>query len=145
MICQQCGGETGSINTRRLYCGPCKSLRNAAAKHSSAMKIKFGITDSEYAVLLKRQDGKCALCERAPYANRRLAVDHDHKTGKVRGLLCDYCNRQRLGRSREDPEMHRRIADYLDNGPGLVAKALGRVVVAPPNIRKRKTKRRVSK
>ena len=53
---------------------------------------QLGISDAEYAELLARQDGHCALCPATP-KTRRLHVDHDHATGTVRGLLCHRCNR----------------------------------------------------
>jgi hypothetical protein len=52
----------------------------------------LGVTDAEYARLLAAQDGHCALCPNTP-KTRRLHVDHDHATGRVRGLLCYRCNR----------------------------------------------------
>ena len=53
---------------------------------------QLGVTDDEYARLLEAQGGGCAICGAKP-KTRRLHVDHDHKTGKVRGLLCHRCNR----------------------------------------------------
>jgi hypothetical protein len=53
---------------------------------------KLGFTDADYARLLEAQDGHCALCPNEP-KTRKLHVDHDHGTGKVRGLLCHRCNR----------------------------------------------------
>ncbi len=52
----------------------------------------LGVTDSEYAAMLDRQGGGCAICGTTP-KTRRLNVDHDHRTGAVRGLLCHRCNR----------------------------------------------------
>ena len=52
----------------------------------------LGITDADYQLLLAAQGGHCALCPNTP-KTRRLHVDHDHRTGKVRGLLCHRCNR----------------------------------------------------
>lgn len=57
------------------------------------------------------QDGRCALC-RESEANRRLAVDHDHKTGRVRALLCSRCNTA-LGNLRDDPALMIRAAAYV--------------------------------
>jgi hypothetical protein len=52
----------------------------------------LGVSDDDYARLLEAQDGHCALCPSEP-KTRRLHADHDHRTGKVRGLLCHRCNR----------------------------------------------------
>ena len=53
---------------------------------------QLGVSDDEYARLLEAQGGGCAICGAKP-KTRRLHVDHDHATGKVRGLLCHRCNR----------------------------------------------------
>jgi hypothetical protein len=53
---------------------------------------QLGVTDEAYEALLAAQGGGCAICGAKP-KTRRLHVDHDHKTGKVRGLLCHRCNR----------------------------------------------------
>lgn len=52
----------------------------------------LGVTDEEYARMLAAQGGGCAICGAKP-KTRRLHVDHDHASGKVRGLLCHRCNR----------------------------------------------------
>ena len=68
------------------------SLRNR-------LKKKFGMTHEQYQAILDSQDGKCAICGGydiiSPITNLRrvLAVDHNHATGKIRGLLCRNCNR----------------------------------------------------
>ena len=54
---------------------------------------KLGFTEADYERLLLEQDGGCAICGAAP-KTRRLHVDHDHRTGRVRGLLCHSCNRR---------------------------------------------------
>ena len=56
------------------------------------LKRKYGITEAEYDALLSTQGGVCALCGKKP-GRVRLAVDHDHVTGQVRGLLHVRCNR----------------------------------------------------
>jgi hypothetical protein len=53
---------------------------------------QLGVADDEYARMLEAQGGGCAICGAKP-KTRRLHVDHDHATGKVRGLLCHRCNR----------------------------------------------------
>lgn len=56
------------------------------------LRRKFGIEQSEYDAMLAQQGGVCALCG-APPGRYRHAVDHDHVTGRIRGLLCMGCNR----------------------------------------------------
>jgi hypothetical protein len=54
------------------------------------LKQLYGISVEEYKALFEKQEGRCAICGKKPKG--RLHVDHDHKTGKVRGLLCPVCN-----------------------------------------------------
>lgn len=74
-------------------------------------KSQIEFTVEEYADLLELQGGRCAICRRWP-GKRRLAVDHCHATGTVRGLLCMRCNAG-LGLFRDDFEAMQAAADYL--------------------------------
>jgi hypothetical protein len=67
--------------------------------------------------LYEAQGGRCYICQRATGARRRLAVDHNHATGEVRGLLCKPCNRDVLGHLRDNTEALQRAIDYLTNPP----------------------------
>jgi hypothetical protein len=79
----------------------------------------FGITVDQFADLLEAQAGRCAICGRLPEeANghkhkHRLHVDHDHKTGKVRGLLCNLCN-VGLGSFKDDVDLMLDAVSYLE-------------------------------
>lgn len=64
-----------------------------------------------YERLLAEQDGHCAVCPATP-GTRRLHIDHDHRTGRVRGLLCHSHNR-RLWAGATPAEL-RKLADYLE-------------------------------
>jgi hypothetical protein len=66
--------------------------RSDAARVQGAYRPRVPITADEYDRLLAVQDGHCALCPNKP-KTRRLHVDHDHRTGRIRGLLCHRCNR----------------------------------------------------
>ena len=67
--------------------------RNAHKVRMARLKRDYGITEERYTQLLDGQCGRCALCGRSSGGrNRALAVDHDHKNGKARGLLCLGCN-----------------------------------------------------
>lgn len=76
---------------------------------------KLGVTIEQYDELLKTQRGRCAACGDEP-KKTLLAVDHDHKTGAIRGLLCPPCNTG-LGYFRDSPERLRAAADYLEAHP----------------------------
>jgi hypothetical protein len=62
-------------------------------EHQKARSLRvYGLTPDDYTRMLKDQGGGCAICGRPPGLKKRLAVDHDHETGRVRGLLCFRCN-----------------------------------------------------
>jgi hypothetical protein len=65
-----------------------------------ALQTRYGISREEYDEILCIQNGVCGICGTKPGA-RRLAVDHDHETGEIRGLLCANCNRA-LGNLKDD-------------------------------------------
>lgn len=71
----------------------------------------YGLAPGEYASRLAAQGGRCAICGKKPQ-RRRLAVDHNHFSGEVRGLLCYFCN-SALGIWEFDRDTARRAAEYL--------------------------------
>jgi hypothetical protein len=73
---------------------------------------RYGLTPEEYEAMLAEQNGVCAICKRPPIAGNSLCVDHDHMTGRVRGLLCSPCNVV-LGHWGDDPQIARHAAEYL--------------------------------
>jgi hypothetical protein len=84
-----------------------------------SLKKEYGISEGEYGSMLAAQSGVCAICgEDEPVAHGRtgtkfrLSVDHDHKTGKVRSLLCQRCNRA-IGMLRDDVNVLRKALEYL--------------------------------
>jgi hypothetical protein len=96
----------------------CKACASRA-RHRSYIQRTYQISGEVYDALLELQEGRCYICHQRP-RELRLAVDHDHVTGRVRGLLCagqnEGCNwnyRKALG----DPEVARRILEYAENPP----------------------------
>ncbi|HHT9147317.1 MAG TPA: endonuclease VII domain-containing protein [Candidatus Wunengus sp. YC61] len=88
-------------------------------RHHQHVKRKFGISHDDYNKMLLSQDGKCFLCgTENPNRNGEkvgnFSVDHDHKTGKVRSLLCTKCNHG-LGNFMDSPSLLRKAATYLES------------------------------
>lgn len=78
------------------------------------LKKRYNITEEEYQMLLKFQKNGCKICgNKKTEANRKMSVDHCHKTNKVRGLLCDQCNRG-LGMFKDDVLTLQRAIYYLE-------------------------------
>lgn len=90
----QCKRCRTSYNTdfrkRTGYKAPRKK-DSAAALHRRKIKMKYKMTIETYEAMVADQNGACAICNKVPH-QKRLSVDHCHTTGKVRGLLCNYCN-----------------------------------------------------
>jgi len=83
---------------RHAYCSDCYNAKYRGANRRAVdpdmrrqqnIKSRYGITASDYGAMLKQQDGKCAICLTPP---ARPVIDHDHKTGAIRGILCHACN-----------------------------------------------------
>lgn len=78
---------------------------------------KYGITPETYQQLFTQQEGKCAICSSSEVSVARrsynLFVDHDHETGKVRGLLCHHCNTG-LGHFKDKTEALQKAIEYLN-------------------------------
>jgi hypothetical protein len=76
------------------------------------LRRKYGITSEQYAAMLSTQDSKCAICRGLPAKGECFVVDHDHATGKARGLLCRKCN-SGIGLLNDDLLLVLRAASYL--------------------------------
>jgi hypothetical protein len=113
------------------WCAGCQSYRDlvdfgkgattcracASARQHEAMVAKtYGITGDDYSSLLARQGGRCAICGAKP-KSKRLAVDHDHKTGAVRGLLCSRCNHDLMGAAWDSMAMAAALWHYMNTPP----------------------------
>lgn len=119
--CRDCGKSKGldEFYAKQSYCKPCSGLRtkawraanpdrhkankkrqrkreapNPEATRRKNLRSKYGISPEQYDALLAEQGGGCACCGKTSAGGRhgRFHVDHDHKTGKIRGLLCHSCN-----------------------------------------------------
>ena len=109
-------------NTKNGYRNQCKDCRNASNKtyYDSDkraewhLKATYGITLEDYDKMLEEQEGLCAnpSCYNTEKEGKRLHVDHNHRTGEVRGLLCNGCNTA-AGLAQDNPEILEGLAQYL--------------------------------
>jgi hypothetical protein len=123
---------------------PCHNLRGRQSREKVGgsrtyhLTRRYGITAAEADAMFAAQDGVCAVCRAAPAVH----VDHDHRDGRVRALLCFNCNGG-LGQFRDDPDVLRAAAEYVefhrerppDVGPAALAmnSSMGRrAPVVPP-------------
>lgn len=110
-------------------CRSCKSIRalqwfydnrerSLANQRARRMRKEYDLEVEEYEALLIRQDHRCAICGEKETTIRggklqTLSVDHCHDTGRIRGLLCNTCNRA-IGLFKDNVDLLRRAANYLE-------------------------------
>lgn len=127
-LCPKCGAakdrsefhkaRDGKYGPRlQTYCKPCLYVE----KRRSALIRTYGVSVGEYDAMLAAQGGVCAICKRSERAERDgklllMPVDHDHRTGQVRGILCHACNRV-IGLLGDDPGRIRAVIRYLHGLP----------------------------
>jgi hypothetical protein len=109
-------------NRKLGYDAACRECRSAAARSRNAdpgrkarnrdvkLQLRFGITSEDFDEMLRRQGGLCAICRRP--SESTLHVDHCHKSGDVRKLLCRDCNAM-LGHARDDTSVLAAAIEYL--------------------------------
>lgn len=90
--------------------------RHLLHRRTSRFRI-YGLNEAKFDALLAAQNNKCPGCETALLADRSTNIDHDHETGKVRGLLCVRCN-VALGLVRDSTETLLRLGVYLEKNRG---------------------------
>jgi|GEM_PF-1161499 hypothetical protein len=121
ILCKHCGEEHRQ-NTRAIRRGNHSRKCSAFTPHNSSglsswdrrIKRLYGLSAIEYQEMLKHQKGGCGICGQdvEEAEGRRYAVDHDHNTGAVRGLLCAKCN-QAIGLFKDDIPRMQSAIDYL--------------------------------
>ena len=105
------------------YCAVCKTIRTKIARKNNPEKTKqyyktanrrrnYNLEPEEYELLLEKSKNLCMICS-SPPSKKSLHIDHDHKTGKVRGLLCHGCNTA-LGLLKEDLSIMKKLIEYIE-------------------------------
>jgi hypothetical protein len=120
VLCIDCG-EIHLRNAKHLKQGlktmACKEYKppnySGLEKRDGIIRRQYGITLDQYNKMLKAQNNKCAICgNEDEVEGRKLAIDHCHNKGHVRGLLCGKCNRG-LGLFYDNPELLQNAINYL--------------------------------
>lgn len=130
-VCSNCKKDFLSNNRKQIYCSKrcntyaCRTRdpekyrlqanahmrrRSPEKRRNQKLRETYGITLADYNNMFVNQDGKCAICFSA---NVRLVVDHNHKTGTIRNLLCSACN-SCVGFCREDVSILNKTAEYIE-------------------------------
>jgi hypothetical protein len=120
-VCSKC--EINEARQNQAWCNPChteyeRRRRTYESERNQNLKKKFGITSDQYDEMHSRQSGVCLICSQPETSMRKdrlrkLSVDHDHATGKIRGLLCSECNIG-IGKFKDSPDLLRKAASYLE-------------------------------
>lgn len=107
--------KLGSSDGKQSICRICDKSR----RRRERLKQWYDITHEDYERMLAIQNGACAICgtdETGSKDKGWFSVDHDHKTGRVRGLLCANCN-VGLGNMRDSVEILKKAIQYLERPP----------------------------
>lgn len=113
--CNTCG-ETKSRSSFHVFLGSVDGRSNKCVEcYTKASRRRlYDISEEQFETMWRDQEGLCVICEDflIPFGKGTCVIDHDHDTGKVRGLLCSRCNLA-IGHLRDDPESCDRAAAYL--------------------------------
>lgn len=118
--CTRCGSEgpfprdSTKKDGLSAWCRAChKATASIKVQRRANLKHHYKITPEIYTTLLRMQKNRCAICGRdQEEVGKRFGVDHDHKTGNIRGLLCTKCN-SGLGNFNDDVSVILLAAYYL--------------------------------
>lgn len=119
LVCE-CGKEFQTKHSRQIHCSRrCRNQKNAnspqwnARQRDYKYRWNYGISLENYNELFDSQNGCCAICEiHQSDLGKSMHVDHDHKTGEIRGLLCQRCN-QALGLFKDSPKIMLKAVEYV--------------------------------
>lgn len=119
-LCPKCQKNrilTQFSSARARICKPCQKSTRTTTSRKTHLSDTYDLTLEEYDALLKAQGGRCAICPLKPKYN--LHVDHCHKTGIVRGLLCKTCNKRLLPSARDSVDRLQSAINYLNDPPAV--------------------------
>ena len=110
--CRECTVELNAQNRQKRKADPEKNSKYLLGQQDYHLRRTFGISLDEYNAMHASQGGVCCICQQPQSNGRKLAVDHCHSKGHIRGLLCDLCNTA-LGKFNDDAHRLERAARYI--------------------------------
>ncbi len=119
---EQCRDCTRSQILEFIYISEGKDKKRAVTSKLNFIKIHYGLSGEEYIALMKNSTN-CEICK-VPLSNKEKCIDHNHKTGKVRGVICSKCN-SALGKIYENKDSLLRAISYLNKHNSLVSSSNG--------------------
>jgi len=130
--CSKCGVEkdisefgkrSGAYDGLKGACRPCENSRNKQYRTPDKSRVwslkwrlanRYGIKQEDFTGMMEAQGYKCAICsDELDFDSGKFAVDHNHTTGDVRGILCPSCNHG-IGKLKDNPSVLRSAAQYLE-------------------------------
>ncbi len=115
--CYKCQVEVSGFDGKpgRAVCDNCRvETRVRGREHEQRRRLrKYGLTQTEYDQMLSNQNGRCAGCFTDDPGVKGWCIDHCHRSGKVRALMCNRCNTV-LGLTGESPNTLRNLADFIE-------------------------------
>ena len=112
-LCRDC--QVLDMAARRRARTEQEKIRVARVARNRFLTTAYGITADEYDAMMTAQGGRCAICgstDPGDGRSKNMSVDHDHETGKVRGILCTKCN-VGLGQFQDDINLLSSAIEYL--------------------------------
>ena len=105
--CDGCGASIEGMHANRVYC-------SMSCKDRARRVRTFGLETDEYLELIAAMNGRCPICQKKV---TKWQLDHNHTTGETTGVTCTVCNVQLLAYSYHNPEIARRLVEYLTEPP----------------------------
>lgn len=103
--------EEIAIHARAYYISHKKEY--AIRCRTRKLRVQYGLTPEAFKIIFINQNRICAICGTTDWGIQGPTVDHDHKTGKIRGILCHICNKA-LGSFKDSPVLLRIAINYLE-------------------------------
>jgi len=115
-LCKECAKQATNTPKFKTWAKKYRlknSIRLSATTFNYKLKSQYGLSRDQYELMIKNQNNRCIICGNPFTTPKHTHIDHDHKTGSVRGVLCSNCNTG-IGFFRENIDIMISAIKYLD-------------------------------